>query len=194
MAKNQNFTVIYRRKRIGKTNYKNRLKLVASLQKRIIIRKSNKHVLLQVADYAKDGDLVLLSAHTKELSKYGWKGATGNISSAYLAGFLLGHKMKNKNLSGAVVDIGMQTSAKKGVIYSAVKGIIDGGVSVPCSKEVFPAEERIKGKHIASYAKEFKKSKEEFAKKFSYYIKNNIDPEKITEHFDAVKKSIEAEK
>lgn len=194
MARNQNYTVRYKRKRNGKTDYKSRLKIVKSLKNRIIIRKSNKHVVLQVGAYAQEGDKILLSAHTKELSKFGWKGGTGNISSAYLVGYLLGNKMKNKNLTQAIIDIGMQTSAKGGVIFSAVKGIVDSGVLVPCSKEVFPTEERIKGNHVANYAKEIKKNKEKYKILFSKYLKNGLDPEKIPEHFISVKKSIEVKK
>lgn len=194
MAKNQNYTVVYKRKRNGKTDYKNRLKLVMSNKPRVVIRKSNKHVLLQVIEYKKEGDTVLVSAHSRELAKLGWKCGTGNISSAYLIGMVLGKKMKSKNISEAVVDLGLQTSAKKGVLYSAVKGICDVSVSVPCSKEVFPDEKRIKGEHIAKYAVDLKKNKELFEKRFAKYLKQGLDPEKIPEHFDVVKKGIEGKK
>jgi large subunit ribosomal protein L18 len=54
-------------------------------------------------------------------------------------------------ISEGIADIGLHASTKGNRIYAAVKGVVDAGVDVPHSPEIFPAEERISGKHIKEY-------------------------------------------
>jgi large subunit ribosomal protein L18 len=42
----------------------------------------------------------------------------------------------------------MQNPKYGGVLFAAVKGMTDAGLEVPHSKDVVPAEDRLKGKHI----------------------------------------------
>ena len=100
-----------------------------------------------------NGDKVLLSAHTSELKKYGWKANTSNLPSSYLVGLLLGLKAKKKEINEAILDLGLQPSIKGTALYAAMKGAIDGGLNVPCSEKIMPKEDRIKGIHISNYAK-----------------------------------------
>jgi len=59
---------------------------------------------------------------------------------------------------------------------------------------VTPSKERIEGKHIADYAGALKKNDiNKYKKQFSAYLKNNLEPEKIVEHFNDVKARILAE-
>lgn len=46
--------------------------------------------------------------------------------------------------------MGLHSSTKGSRVYAALKGIIDAGVNVPHSNEIFPKQERIIGKHIKS--------------------------------------------
>lgn len=144
MAKNRNYTLKLKRKRNVKTNYRKRLILLKSKKPRLVIRKSLNNVILQLIQYHKDGDRIIVSAHSRELKKLGWPFHLGNIPSAYLTGYLLGKKSKVKD---AVLDLGLQRSVKGSIIYSALKGAIDAGLSIPCNKDIFPLEDRIKGLH-----------------------------------------------
>jgi len=141
----------FKRKRIGKTNYKKRLKLLLSNKPRLVIRKSINNVLAQVVQYDAKGDKVIVSAHSSELKKYGWDSSKKNLCAAYLVGLLIGGKAKKKDIKEVIVDIGLQKSVKGSKIYSLIKGCVDKGLIVPCSKEIFPSEDRIKGKHIKDF-------------------------------------------
>ena len=55
----------YKRKREGKTNYKKRLKLLQSRTTRLVIRKSNKHIIAQLTNYYPDGDKVVVGVNSK---------------------------------------------------------------------------------------------------------------------------------
>ncbi|HLF54548.1 MAG TPA: 50S ribosomal protein L18 [Candidatus Nanoarchaeia archaeon] len=185
---NQVYTVQHRRKRIGKTDYRKRLKLLLGHKPRLVVRKSLKHISLQIVEFEPKGDKVLLSAHSSELRKHGWKASTGNLSAAYLTGLLLAKKAGKKLL--CVTDLGQQTSVKGCVLYAAVQGAIDGGLDIPCSKEIVPSKERIRGDHVAAFAKSLKANKERYARQFGSYLKANLDPEKLPSHFDEVKAKI----
>ncbi len=142
-------TIPYRRRREDKTNYKKRIKLLFANKPRLVIRRSLKNMTVQIIEYKPKGDHVVVSAHTRELKKYGWQFSTGNLPSAYLAGLLAGKKALAKNCKQGVVDLGLQTAQKGTRVYAAVKGVIDAGVDIAHDKEVLPNEERIKGEHIA---------------------------------------------
>jgi len=186
----QRYTVQYRRKRSGKTDYKKRLSLLSGKKLRLVIRRSNKHILLQAVIFENKGDKVVLSAHTQELEKQGWKGNTGNSSAAYLCGLLFSKKAKAKKITELIPDIGMQTSVKGSLIYAALKGINDGGLKVPCAQEVYPEEKRIKGEHIAQHAKVLKGNVTAYQKYFARYLKVGLAPEELPKHFEQIKKSL----
>jgi len=190
MAKNNSYTVPYRRKRKGATSYKTRLRLIQSGKPRLVIRKSLRNIRLQIIEYSSNNDKVLFSASSAELKKLGWKGGLGSTPAAYLTGLLLASKVKDK--LECVVDIGMNVSVKGGALYAAVKGAADGGLSIPFSEEIMPSEERIRGEHIANYAKSLKVDKEKYSKQFSDYIKAGLEPETLPAHFDDIKKKIGA--
>jgi len=65
--------IAFRRKREGKTDYKQRLRLVASDKPRLVIRRSNLHIITQIVEFHPDGDKVLITTTSKELQKFGWK-------------------------------------------------------------------------------------------------------------------------
>lgn len=141
-------TVPYRRKREGKTNYKKRLEYLKSKRVRLVIRKTNKHIIMQLVAYNPDGDKVLIGATSKQLEKHGWKHSGKNISACYLTGLLLAKTAQAKNIKGAILDLGLQTPKKGSRLYAALKGSIDGGLEIPAKEDVFPSEERITGQHL----------------------------------------------
>jgi large subunit ribosomal protein L18 len=183
MATGARYRVPFRRRRESKTDYRRRLKLLLSGKPRAVVRFTNKHVIAQMVEYSPKGDVTKASAHSKELAKFGWKGGTSNLCAAYLVGYLLGKRALEKGISEAVLDLGLLHPIAGGKAFAALKGIIDAGLEVPANEEVFPSMERIRGEHIAEYAKLLGEEKQ---KRFSDYLKRGLDPEKLPEHFDEV--------
>jgi len=183
-AKRKN-RVAYRRKREGRTNYKKRLKLLMSKKPRLIIRKTNQQIILQIAEYAPDGDRVLCGVNSNILKKMGWKYSCKNLPACYLSGLLLGKRALAKKVNEAILDAGLQTLVPGSRIYTALRGVIDAGLKVPASDKVFPSPERVLGKHITDF---FITAKDPL--QFSAYKKNKADPKNLPQDFEVYKKKI----
>jgi large subunit ribosomal protein L18 len=171
MSKKNITTIHYRRKRIGKTNYRKRLNLLKTDVPRLVIRRTNKNIVAQLVKYSPSGDVVTASATTAELKKLGWSHSCSNLPAAYLTGLLLAKKTDEKS---AIIDLGLQTPIAGNKLFAAVKGAIDGGLEIGHEKEILPSEERIIGKHIVEHAKKT----------------NNDKAKDVTVAFGAVKKKI----
>ncbi len=139
-------TVYYRRKREGKTDFRKRLHLLLGEQARLVVRRSNKHTIAQLVLFDPTGDKTVAYATSKDLEKLGWKHSGKNIAGAYLTGLLLGSKAGK--IKEAIVDVGLRSPKKGSRLFACVKGAIDAGLQVKASKEVFPPEDRLHGKHI----------------------------------------------
>lgn len=191
MATGPRYRVPFRRRREGKTNYRSRRALVLSRVPRLVVRLSLKHAIVQVIEAESIGDKVLVSAHSNELSKaYGWLSNRGNIPSAYLTGLLCGFKAMANGVDKAFLDVGLHIPSKGTRIFAALKGAVDAGVEVPHSEDILPDEGRISGKHIADYASQLSSDPEVYKQKFSKYLSKGSRPEKLSEHFSAVKAKI----
>ena len=190
MKNTPTFTVPYRRKRQGLTDYKSRLKVLTGTAKRLVIRRSLKNIWLQIVEYTPTGDKTLVTAHSHELRKLGWKGALNNLPAAYLCGILLGKKAKAAKITNAVLDIGLNVSVKGAVWYAALKGVVDAGVSVPHAKEILPSDQRVNGEHIAAYAQLLKKDAEKYKRTFNNYLKAGLAPEQLPAHVEELKKKV----
>jgi large subunit ribosomal protein L18 len=141
---------IDKRRRIeNKTNYHKRLILLKSKSPRLVVRKTNKYIILEIVESESAQDKVVYSVSTRDLLKSGWpkdkSGSLKSLSAAYLAGFLLGKKAKIKGR--VVLDTGLIPSTKGSRIYAAVKGISDAGIEINYDKEMIPSKERIEGKN-----------------------------------------------
>ncbi len=168
MADNSNFKVPHKRRRNQETDYEQRLKLLKSDSPRVVVRTSNKHTKAHISYYNRDGDENSDFTSTEELEQYGWSQNTGNLPSAYLAGYLLGMKTDEDK---AILDIGLRESKMGGRIYAAVKGMNDAGLEVPAGEEAYPKESRIRGEHIKEIRDEdvpenFEETKEEIEGEF----------------------------
>jgi large subunit ribosomal protein L18 len=193
MKKHTVYTLPFRRQAEEKTNYKTRLRLLLSRKPRLVARLSSKNALAQLVETMPTGDRILATASSKQLAKLGWKANTGNISAAYLVGLMMANKAKKAKVTEAVLDIGLQTSIHGSRLYALLKGLVDGGLSIPHSDEVFPPADRIAGKHIAAHAKQLKtKEPEKYKKYFSAYLKAGLNPEELDQHFETIKKKVEA--
>lgn len=165
----------FRRKREGKTNYKKRLRIIASGKIRFVVRRMNKNVVVQSINFNAEGDKVIASAHTNELKKYGWKGAKRNIPASYLVGLLCGLRTGKAGIKEAIFDIGMVPPIKKSLVFAALKGAIDAGLDIPHSEDAIPSEDRLSGKHIESNT----------ITKFTKF-----NPKEIVKNFEEVKNKI----
>lgn len=155
----------HKRRKEKKTDYKLRLSLLKSGNYRLVVRKSNNYILGQIIKYEKDGDKTIISVHSKILKNFGWKNHCGNLPAAYLTGFVLGKKAKDKKIDKAILDIGLQTSTKGNRIYALLKGALDAGLQINHSKGVIPSDERLMGKHISeNMVKDFETVKNKIMK------------------------------
>lgn len=153
MAHKTTFEVKFRRRREEKTNYAKRLKLLLGKKPRIVFRKSNKKVLLQAIEFNPIGDKTICETSSLELKKFGWNASKKNLPASYLTGLLFGLKAKKTGLKEGIFDLGLLTPIHGSGAFAALKGIIDNGISIKASEEVFPSEERITGKHISEHSK-----------------------------------------
>lgn len=190
MAKTGNYRVQLRRRREGKTDYQSRKALVISRKPRLVTRASLRNFEVQITMAKPNGDEVLAAANSHELAKtYGWRAPAGNISAAYLTGYLAGLKAKAAGVKEAVLDIGLVAPTKGAKVFAALSGVVDAGVDVPHSEEKI-VKERMKGEHIAKYAKSLGVGSDEYNSKFSKYLEHGVAPEKLPEHFNKVKADI----
>ncbi|MFP3316934.1 MAG: 50S ribosomal protein L18 [Candidatus Nanopusillus sp.] len=192
MATGPTYIVEFRRRRKNITDYRKRLNLLKSKKPRFVVKRFLNNILAQIILYNEKGDKTLLTVHSKILEKkYGWKGHRGNLPTAYLVGLLTGLEAKKRGIEEAILDIGRFRSTKGNSLYATLKGAIDAGLKIPYNEENLPSEDRIKGEHIKKYALMLKeKEPEKYNKEFSRYLKEGLEPEKISEHFEEVKNKI----
>lgn len=142
----------YRRRREGKTNYHKRLKLLSGGQTRLVIRRSNTGMIVQLIDYTATGDVIRATATAADVRKAGLTMTSAkSIPAAYLTGYIAGLRAKKAGVTNAIVDLGMQTSTKGNRLYAAVKGALDAGLQIPVSETHFPDQDRLDGKHISAH-------------------------------------------
>jgi large subunit ribosomal protein L18 len=96
-------------------------------------------------------------------------------------------------VSSVVTDLGLVQPIKGSRIFGAIKGAIDAGLQVPCTKEMLPQEKRIRGDHIAAYVKDLsKKDPEALKRQFGQLSKGRIDLTTLPSLFEATKSKIDA--
>jgi len=179
------YSRIRRRRASALTNYRKRIALLKSRMPRLVARKTNRGIILQIINYEKDGDRVIASVNSKELKTIGWS-PRGNIPTAYLSGMLLAKKAKSLSIGKLVLDTGLARPSKFNALFAAAKGCSDNGINVINSIEF--DENRLSGKHIASYAKSVNKE----ATRFSKYYKENFDPKQMDLLFEQAKNRIKS--
>ena len=107
IAKNKSYfsryQVKYKRRREGKTDYRQRKRLCAqdknkyqSPKYRFVVRFTNKFVICQIAYAQIDGDRVMCHANSKELARYGLETGLKNYAAAYCTGLLCARRLLQK--------------------------------------------------------------------------------------------------
>lgn len=166
------FQVKFKRRREGKTDYFARKRLTHQDKNkyntpkyRLIVRKTNKDIICQVAYARLEGDYVICAAYSHELPRYGVKVGLTNYAASYCTGLLLARRLLTKlnlaedyegqtevdgdeyyvesNEDGAgafccYLDTGLQRTSTGAKVFGALKGAVDGGLDVPHSVSRFP--------------------------------------------------------
>ena len=102
------FQTKFRRRREGRTDYYARTRLVLqdknkydSPKYRLVVRISNRKIIVQVIYATLKGDKVLTSAYSTELAKYGVPTGLKNYASAYATGLLVAPACSSRSGSTA---------------------------------------------------------------------------------------------
>ncbi|MGC9037215.1 MAG: 50S ribosomal protein L18 [Candidatus Micrarchaeia archaeon] len=177
---------MFKRRRLGLTNYRKRLALVKSNMYRLVVRKTNRRIIGQVVQYDPSGDRVLASADSNELKKLGWP-SRANRATAYLTGMLLAKKFKQDEKE-LVLDIGLAASTKGSLPFVFAKGFSDMGKKLRGNFEI--DEKLYSAGNVAAYAAMLAKEPEKLKRQFGEYIKAGVNPEKLEELFSEVKKKL----
>lgn len=194
MARGGRYRVPLKRRRKGLTNYYKRRKLILSEKPRLIARVTSRHIIAQVITVKPVGDETLASSYSKELEKFGWKASTKNTSAAYLVGYLLGLRALRRNIREAILDIGLHRPTRGARVFAVAKGALDAGLKIPLGEKIIPSDDRIRGEHVAQYAKMLEEADEEKARSmFSKYFERGLDPKRLPEHFEEVLEAIKKE-
>lgn len=149
-----------RRRKENKTDYKNRLNLLKSGLKRIVVRQTNKYFLIQLVESFEAKDKVIVSVSSRDLLKEGFNkkyiGSLKSIPAGYSTALLFSNKInKNENY---IIDIGMARNIYGNRNSAVIKGLVDGQVKINVDKKVFPTNERLEGNHLKDdVKKEFEK-------------------------------------
>merc|ERR1712187_936027 len=97
------YQVKFRRRREGKTDYRQRKRLCAqdknkyqSPKYRFVVRFTNTKVICQIAYALVDGDRIMCQASSTELPRYGLSVGLKNYAAAYCTGLLVARRLLQK--------------------------------------------------------------------------------------------------
>ncbi|HEX6028403.1 MAG TPA: 50S ribosomal protein L18 [Nitrososphaeraceae archaeon] len=177
-----------KRIRQRKTNYRKRSGILIGRRPFIITKISGQNISAQSLKPTLTGDIVIASAHSRELIRHGWKGSMNSMPACYLTGLLLGKKSIQKGATNAVLYTGNNPFTTK--VAACLKGIVDSGINIPVSKESLPGDDRVSGEHIANYANLLKDNEEKYNSRFSALLKQGLRPEDYPVHFEEIRMKI----
>jgi large subunit ribosomal protein L5e len=168
------FQVKYRRRREGKTDYYARKRLITQAKNkynapkyRLVVRFTNKDIIVQIVYARLQGDFVLTAAQSRELPRYGINHGLTNWPAAYATGLLAARRALTKlglsdkyegvtepdgtlSLTQVIdeedaprpfkcyLDVGLRRTSTGSRIFGALKGASDGGIFIPHSDKRFP--------------------------------------------------------
>ena len=139
-AKGPKHIVGYRRRREGVTKFSKRLSLIKGRKTRMVVRKSNRNLVIQFVDFDAKGDKTQFIFNSVQLKKlFKWPSAR-NSWTAYLAGLYAGKEAAKKGVKEVIPDIGRHTPTKGSVVFAAIKGAADAGIKCAFSDDVVPTD------------------------------------------------------
>nr|XP_037859075.1 60S ribosomal protein L5-like [Chlorocebus sabaeus] len=189
-----------------------------TLKYRMIVCVTNRDIIRQIAYAHIEGDMIVCAAYAHELPKYGVKVGLTNYAAAYCTSLLLARRLLNrfgmdKNYEGQVevtgdeynvesidgqpgaftcyLDAGLARTNTGNKVFGALKGAVDGGLSIPHSTKRFPGydseskefnaevhQEHIMGQNVADYMCCLMEEDEDaYKKQFFQNIKNSVTPD-----------------
>lgn len=176
------FQVKYKRRRENKTDYYARTRLTLQDKNkynapkyRLVVRRSNKDIIAQIAYATINCDRILAAAYGHELTNYGAKAGLKNYAASYATGLLLARRVLTKlKLSDTyqgqtkpegkhyiteekdgerrpfkvLLDVGLNRTSTGAKIFATLKGAADGGLNIPHGKQMkqFPGFNSENGK------------------------------------------------
>ncbi|KAF8261392.1 hypothetical protein EI94DRAFT_1833343 [Lactarius quietus] len=207
------FQVKYRRRREGKTDYYARKRLVAQAKNkynapkyRLVVRFTNKDIIIQIVYARLQGDFVLAAAHSRELPRYGINHGLTNWTAAYATGLLIARRVLTKlgladkyqgvtDPDGTIsltetlgedsprpfkcyLDVGLKRTSTGSRVFGALKGAKSKELDAEVLKKY------IFGGHVAEYMQSLEEEDDErFKKQFSTYLAEGVGSEDIEEIF-----------
>ncbi|TRY89315.1 hypothetical protein DNTS_003479 [Danionella cerebrum] len=207
------YQVKFRRRREGKTDYYARKRLVIQDKNkyntpkyRMIVRFSNRDIICQIA-YAKiEGDMIVCAAYSHELPKYGVtllnKFGLDKVYDGQVE--ITGEEFNVESIDGqpgaftCYLDAGLARTTTGNKVFGAMKGAVDGGLSIPHSTKRFPGydseskefnaevhRKHIMGLNVSEYMRQLMEEDEEaYKKQFSRFIKNGVTPDSMEEMYN----------
>ncbi|MBI2079511.1 50S ribosomal protein L18 [Candidatus Micrarchaeota archaeon] len=134
------YRVAFRRRREGRTDYNKRLALIKSNKPRMVVRKTNKSVIVQFVNYSPKGDTTEITVHSNTLQKlFNWD-SKRNVLTAYLVGLYAAKQAKKKNIKDFVLDIGLHPATKGSLLFASLKGAVDAGLNTNYNEDMVPTD------------------------------------------------------
>jgi len=152
MSTGPRYFIPFRRRREGRTDYYARGKLLLSENPRMVVRKTNREIIIQLMVPEVEGDRTLVAAYSRDLAAFGYTGSPSNTPAAYLTGILFAARCRKAGYQAAVLDIGLARATPGARVFAALKGAVKGGLAVPHGDEILPDDSRVRGEHIAAFA------------------------------------------
>jgi len=131
---------------------------------------------------------------------------TAEVTAEYEDSYVHGNDEDGPNAFHALLDVGLKRTTLGSKIFAAMKGAFDGGLEIPHSEKKFygyDEEEkaydaeanrsRILGGHVSTYMESLEEEQpDEYAKKFSRFIKAGVTADGMEEMYLNVHKAIRA--
>src|SRR3569833_2840502 len=163
-SRSSRYQTKYKRRRSGKTDY-------YAPKRRLVVRFTNRDIIMQVITSEIAGDKVFCSAYAHELRAYGLKHGLTNWAAAYCTGLLIARRVLKKlgldeDFKGveepdgefslteaaetddgerrpfkAFLDVGLLRTSTGARVFGAMKGASDGGILVPHNVKRFPGND-----------------------------------------------------
>jgi large subunit ribosomal protein L18 len=152
MSTGPRYFIPFRRRRECRTDYYARGKLLLSEDPRMVVRRTNREVIIQLMVPEAEGDRTLVAAYSRDLKGYGYTGSGSSTPAAYLTGILFGARCRKAGYTAAILDIGLRRATPGSRVFAALKGAVKAGLAVPHGEEILPDDARVRGEHIAAYA------------------------------------------
>jgi len=195
---------------------------------RLVVRYSNKSICCEVVNALMVGDRTVSHAHSHELVNFGVKVGLSNYPAAYCVGLLCArrclekfsqvcspseqtsgnHNLRETKTPGnpftAVLDAGLKRTSTGSKVFAALKGAVDGGLSIPHNEKRFVGydsvaktynselmDKYIFGGHISEFMDDLQTEEPDgFARQFSKYISYNISSGDLRQLYEQAHKSI----